>query len=297
MTSDEMWSVVNGGELRPVADGGAVEAVLAGDDVRAAVTGEDVWGALTGGGVTAAVSGGAPRGAMACGDVCGAVTGGDPVGVDTEVVRVALADDHALLRASFRLLIDHTPGLAWVGEAANGREAVEVAHRERPDVILMDVRMPEMSGIEATREICRATSGLDTRVIVLTTFDLDEYVFGAIRAGASGFLLKEVLPDELIRAIRVVAAGEALLTPAATRRLITAYVSQPERQVRSLPDVTAREREVLELIARGRSNEEIAAELHVSIGTVKSHISRLLTKLNARDRAQLVVAAYEAGLC
>ncbi|MCU7730037.1 response regulator transcription factor [Actinoplanes sp. KI2] len=212
------------------------------------------------------------------------------------MVRVALADDHALLRASFRLLIDHTAGLSCVGEAATGREAVEVAHRAKPDVILMDVRMPEMSGIEATQEICRATSGLNTRVIVLTTFDLDEYVFGAIRAGASGFLLKEVMPDELIRAIRVVAAGEALLTPAATRRLITAYVSQPERQVSQLPDITAREREVLELIARGRSNEEIAAGLHVSIGTVKSHISRLLTKLNARDRAQLVVAAYEAGL-
>jgi len=289
-------AVVNGGEERAVVNGGEARAVVNGGQVRAVVTGDDVRAVVNGGGVRAAVTGGAARGAMACGDVCGAVAGGDLVGAATEAVRVALADDHALLRASFRLLIDHTPGLACVGEAANGREAVEVAHRERPDVILMDVRMPEMSGIEATREICRAASGLATRVIVLTTFDLDEYVFGAIRAGASGFLLKEVLPDELIRAIRVVAAGEALLTPAATRRLITAYVSQPERQVRSLPDVTARELEVLELIARGRSNEEIAAELHVSIGTVKSHISRLLTKLNARDRAQLVVAAYEAGL-
>jgi DNA-binding NarL/FixJ family response regulator len=242
------------------------------------------------------VTGGEERAAMACGEACGAVTGAGAAGAGEGVVRVALADDHALLRASFRLLIDHTPGLACVGEAATGREAVEVAHREKPDVILMDVRMPEMSGIEATREICRGTSGLDTRVIVLTTFDLDEYVFGAIRAGASGFLLKEVLPEELIRAIRVVAAGEALLTPAATRRLITAYVSQPERQVSPLPEVTAREREVLELIARGRSNEEIAADLVVSIGTVKSHISRLLAKLNARDRAQLVVAAYESGL-
>ena len=211
-------------------------------------------------------------------------------------VRVALADDHALLRASFRLLIDNTPGLAWAGEAATGREAVEIARRERPDVILMDVRMPEMSGIEATREICQGAAGLPTRVIVLTTFDLDEYVFGAIRAGASGFLLKEVLPDELIRAIKVVAAGEALLTPAATRRLITAYVAQPERQVSTLPEVTVREREVLELVARGRSNEEIAADLHVSMGTVKTHITRLLAKLGARDRAQLVVMAYEAGL-
>jgi len=211
-------------------------------------------------------------------------------------VRVALADDHALMRESFRLLLDHTPGLSCVGEAGNGKKAVELALREEPDVILMDVRMPEMSGIEATREICQGDAGLDTKVIVLTTFDLDEYVFGAIRAGASGFLLKEVLPGELIQAIRVVAAGEALLTPAATRRLIRAFVAQPERPVSSLRDVTAREREVLTLIGRGRSNEEIAAELHVGISTVKSHIGRLLTKLNARDRAQLVVAAYESGL-
>jgi len=278
MTSDEAPTAVTGGEGAGAVTRGGARTAVAGGEGRSAVAGDEA------------------RRAMACGDVCGAVAGGDLVDAAEDVVRVALADDHALLRAGFRLLIDHTPGLSCVGEAANGREAVEVAHREKPDVILMDVRMPEMSGIEATREICRGTSGLDTRVIVLTTFDLDEYVFGAIRAGASGFLLKEVLPDELIRAIRVVAAGEALLTPAATRRLITAYVSQPERRVSPLPDVTARELEVLELIARGRSNEEIAAELHVSIGTVKSHISRLLTKLNARDRAQLVVAAYEAGL-
>jgi DNA-binding NarL/FixJ family response regulator len=211
-------------------------------------------------------------------------------------VRVVLADDHALLRASFRLLIDHTPGLTCVGEAATGREAVEVARREQPDVVLMDVRMPEMSGIEATHLICQSIADLSTRVIVLTTFDLDEYVFGAIRAGASGFLLKEVPPDELIKAIKVVAAGEALLTPAATRRLITAYVQQPERKVSSVPDITSREREVLALVARGRSNEEIAADLHVSMGTVKSHVGRLLAKLGARDRAQLVVIAYETGL-
>ena len=233
---------------------------------------------------------------MACGDVCGAVAGGELVGAVEGVVRVALADDHALLRASFRLLIDHTPGLAWVGEAATGREAVEVAHREKPDVILMDVRMPEMSGIEATREICRGVAVLPTRVIVLTTFDLDEYVFGAVRAGASGFLLKEVLPDELIRAIKVVAAGDALLTPAATRRLIAAYVALPERQVSPLPAMTAREREVLVLVARGLSNDEIAADLHVSMGTVKTYVGRLLAKLSARDRAQLVMIAYEAGL-
>jgi DNA-binding NarL/FixJ family response regulator len=287
---DEVDGTVGGGTLGTV--GGGTHGAVGGGTHEA--VGDEAVGDV--GGEARVVTGGTARGAMACGDVCGAVAGGDLVGAAEDVVRVALADDHALLRASFRLLIDHTPGLLCVGEAANGREAVEVAHREKPDVILMDVRMPEMSGIEATQEICRGASGLATRVIVLTTFDLDEYVFGAIRAGASGFLLKEVLPDELIRAIRVVAAGEALLTPAATRRLITAYVSQPERQVSPLPDITARELEVLELIARGRSNEEIAAELHVSIGTVKSHISRLLTKLDARDRAQLVVAAYEAGL-
>jgi DNA-binding NarL/FixJ family response regulator len=211
-------------------------------------------------------------------------------------LRVVLADDQALLRASFRLLIDHTPGLTCVGEAGTGKEAVAAAREVEPDVVLMDVRMPEMNGIEATREICHRSGGLRTRVIVLTVFDLDEYVFGALRAGAGGFLLKEVLPDELVRAIRLVAAGEALLAPAATRRLIEAYVAQPERRVTPLPDVTAREREVLELVARGRSNEEIAAELHVSMGTVKTHVGRLLTKLGARDRTQLVVAAYESGL-
>ncbi|WP_203780302.1 response regulator [Paractinoplanes rishiriensis] len=210
-------------------------------------------------------------------------------------LRVALADDQALLRASFRLLIDNTTGLSCVGEAGTGAEAVALARRVEPDIVLMDVRMPEMNGIEATREICRS-GRLRTRVIVLTTFDLDEYVFGALRAGASGFLLKEVLPEELIRAIRVVASGEALLAPGATRRLISAYVGQPERRVTPLPEVTAREREVLELVARGRSNEEIAAELHVSMGTVKTHVGRLLAKLDARDRTQLVVAAYEGGL-
>jgi DNA-binding NarL/FixJ family response regulator len=211
-------------------------------------------------------------------------------------LRIVLADDQALLRASFRLLIDHTPGLTCVGEAGTGKEAVAAARETEPDVVLMDVRMPEMNGIEATREIRHRSGGLRSRVIVLTVFDLDEYVFGALRAGASGFLLKEVLPDELVRAIRLVAGGEALLAPAATRRLIEAYVAQPERRVTPLPEITAREREVLELVARGRSNEQIAAELHVSMGTVKTHVGRLLTKLDARDRTQLVVAAYESGL-
>jgi DNA-binding NarL/FixJ family response regulator len=233
----------------------------------------------------------------AVGGVSGDVGGNDrAVGGVSGDVRVVLADDQPLLRASFRLLIDNSPGLACVGEAATGREAVEVAHRERPDVILMDVRMPEMSGIEATRRICQSITGLHTRVLVLTTFDLDEYVFGAIRAGASVFLLKEVLPDELIRAIKVVASGEALMTPGATRRLIDAYVEQPERKVTPLPDITAREREVLELVAQGRSNDEIMVDLQVSMGTVKTHVSRLLAKLGARDRAQLVVRAYEAGI-
>jgi DNA-binding NarL/FixJ family response regulator len=218
------------------------------------------------------------------------------VGLVSEL-RVLLADDQALLRASFRLLIEHTPGLACVGEAGTGAEAVALARRTEPDVVLMDVRMPEMNGIEATSHICQRSGETRTRVIVLTTFDLDEYVFGALRAGASGFLLKEVLPDELIRAIRLVAAGEALLAPGATRRLISAYVSQPERQVTPLPDITAREREVLVLVARGRSNDEIAADLHVSMATVKTHVGRLLAKLGARDRTQLVVAAYESGLC
>jgi DNA-binding NarL/FixJ family response regulator len=211
-------------------------------------------------------------------------------------VRVVIADDQALLRASFRMLIDHTPGLVCVGEAGTGEQAVDVARRERPDVVLMDVRMPRMSGIEATREICQGVARLPTRVLVLTTFDLDEYVFGALRAGASGFLLKEVLPDELIRAIKVVSAGEALLTPGATRRLISAYVAQPERRADPLPEMTGREREVLALVARGLSNEEIADGLHVSMGTVKTYVGRLLAKLSARDRAQLVMIAYETGL-
>jgi DNA-binding NarL/FixJ family response regulator len=211
-------------------------------------------------------------------------------------IRVLIADDQPLLRASFRLLIDHTPGLCCVGEAGTGRETVEIARREQPDVVLMDVRMPQMNGIEATMSICHGPGAPHTRVLVLTTFDLDEYVFGAIRAGASGFLLKEVLPNELIHGIRVVASGQALLTPAATQRLITAYVAGPERTFTPLPEITGRECEVLALVARGRSNREIAADLHVSIGTVKTHIGRLLTKLDARDRAQLVIAAYESGL-
>ena len=212
-------------------------------------------------------------------------------------IRVLVADDQALLRGSFRLLIDHTPGFVCVGEAATGREAVTVTRRERPDVVLMDVRMPDMNGIEATRLICAEPEATRSKVLMLTTFDLDEYVFGALRVGASGFLLKEALPEELIAAIRVVADGDGLLMPGHIRRLIGAFAATPAPRRPELPTgVTDRERDVLSLVAVGRSNEEICTELHLTMGTVKSHIGHLLTKLDARDRAQLVIAAYETGL-
>ncbi|WP_281270705.1 response regulator [Amycolatopsis palatopharyngis] len=212
-------------------------------------------------------------------------------------VRVLIADDQALLRGSFRMLLESAPGLTVVGEAGNGAEAVELAVRERPDVVLMDVRMPEMDGIEATRRLCAAAAG--PRVLILTTFDLDSYVFAALRAGASGFLLKDTPPADLLSAVRVVAAGEGLLAPTVTRRLIAEFAARPlprRTPQRTLDGVTAREREVLALIAAGLSNDELAAELHLSMATVKTHIGRLLAKLGARDRAQLVIAAYESGL-
>lgn len=212
-------------------------------------------------------------------------------------VRVLIADDQALLRGSFRMLLESAPGLTVVGEAGNGAEAVELAARERPDVVLMDVRMPEMDGIEATRRLCAAAAG--PRVLILTTFDLDSYVFAALRAGASGFLLKDTPPADLLSAVRVVAAGEGLLAPTVTRRLIAEFAARPlprRTPQRTLDGVTAREREVLALIAAGLSNDELAAELHLSMATVKTHIGRLLAKLGARDRAQLVIAAYESGL-
>ncbi|GAA2124165.1 response regulator transcription factor [Actinomadura napierensis] len=218
-------------------------------------------------------------------------------------LRVLVADDQALLRGSFRLLIDTAPGLRAVGEAGTGAEAVELAERERPDVVLMDVRMPEMDGIEATRRICRDLP--DVRVLILTTFDLDSYVYSALRAGASGFLLKDTPPADLLSAVRVVASGESLLAPSVTRRLIAEFVRRPA-PVRPAPDgldgpagldgLTGREREVLALIARGLSNAELAEHLHLSPATVKTHIGHLLAKLQARDRAQLVIAAYETGL-
>ncbi|MBL7253708.1 response regulator [Paractinoplanes lichenicola] len=211
-------------------------------------------------------------------------------------IRVVIADDHALVRGSFRLLIDHTPGLTCVGEASTGRQAVEVARRERPDVLLMDVRMPKMNGVEATREICQGPHALDTKVIVLTTFDLDEYVVGGFRAGASGFLIKDVPPHELIDGIRTVVAGDRLLAPGPLRRLIEAHVATPDRPVTPLPQITGREREVLVLVAQGFSNDQIASRLGVSMSTVKTHINRLLTKLDGRDRTHLVIAAYESGL-
>jgi DNA-binding NarL/FixJ family response regulator len=211
--------------------------------------------------------------------------------------RVLLADDHALIRESFRALLEAEPGLQPVGEAGTGAEAVRLARHHRPDVVLMDVRMPEMDGIEATRRICAAPETASVRVLILTTFDLDEYVYAALRAGASGFLVKDATAADLVTAIRVVAAGEALLAPRVTRRLIAAFARPggPTAPV-GLPGVTEREREVLTLIARGRSNTEISQDLHVTLGTVKTHVGRLLSKLDARDRAQLVVAAYEAGL-
>ncbi len=210
---------------------------------------------------------------------------GDPI-------RILLADDEPLFRATVRDLIDATPGLAVVGEAGTGHEAVALAAAHRPDVVLMDVRMPDLDGIAATARI--TTPATAPRVLVLTTFDLDDHVYRALHAGASGFVLKDITPPRLLDAIQTVAAGEALLAPSVTRRLIAASLHRTVPR-RALDGVTPREREVLTLITRGLSNAEIQAALHVSRGTVKTHIGNLLTKLAARDRAQLVIAGYEAG--
>ncbi|HZN77027.1 MAG TPA: response regulator transcription factor [Micromonosporaceae bacterium] len=215
------------------------------------------------------------------------------------MIRVLVVDDQALLRGSFRLLVDTTPDMTVVGEASNGDEAVESARREQPDVVLMDVRMPQTDGIEATRRICGSPDTAGVRVLILTTFDLDSYVYSALRAGASGFLLKDAPPADLLAAIRVVAAGEALLAPTVTRRLITEFarLAEPGQPLgRALDAVTEREREVLRLIARGLSNAEIAEHLHLTVATVKTHVGHLLTKTGGRDRAQLVIVAYETGL-
>jgi DNA-binding NarL/FixJ family response regulator len=236
-------------------------------------------------------------------------------------IRVVVADDQALVRVGFCGIISATPGFIVVGEAGNGAEAVEAARRARPDVILMDVRMPVMNGIEATRQI---TQNTDVRALILTTFDLDEYVFAALRAGASGFLLKDTLPAELLTAIRVVAAGDALLAPSVTRRLIGEFARTapapgasgvpgipsgiPDPAVKTAAGVgrctadrlarvlTDREREVLTMVARGLSNAEVAEELTISPATAKTHVAHLLTKLDARDRIQLVIMAYQSGL-
>ena len=214
-------------------------------------------------------------------------------------LRVVLADDQTLVRGGFRVLLETEDGFEVCGEAADGSEAVRLAGETRPDVVVMDIRMPGMDGLEATRRITADPDLAAVRVLVLTTFDVDEYVYEALRAGASGFLLKDTEPVELLRALRVVAAGEALLAPTVTRRLIAEFVGRPENRrvdANAVRQVTEREREVLALVAGGLSNDEIAAHLVISTATARTHVSRIMTKVGARDRAQLVVLAYESGL-
>jgi len=214
-------------------------------------------------------------------------------------IRVAVVDDQALVRAGFKALLDSDPDIEVVGEAATGAEAVALAHRQTPDVILMDVRMPQMDGLEATRQIVSNDATSNCRVLILTTFHLDEYVYEGLRAGASGFVLKDIEPADLIQAVHVIARGEALLAPSVTRRPIAEFASRPQRSSmvpESLHELTEREREVLTLIARGMNNDEIAEQLVISPATSKTHVSRIMSKLAARDRAQLVVMAYESGL-
>jgi DNA-binding NarL/FixJ family response regulator len=212
------------------------------------------------------------------------------------MIRVLLADDQELVRSGFRLILELADGIEVVGEASDGQQAVRLAKELRPDVVLMDVRMPGLDGIEATRRLGQA--GIDTRVLVLTTFDLDEYVYAAVRAGASGFLLKDAPREQLVTAVRTVARGEALLAPAITQRLIERFIARPApaQVAPALAELSAREVEVLRLLARGLSNAEIAAALFVGEATVKTHLARIFAKLDLRDRVQAVVFAYESGL-
>ena len=214
------------------------------------------------------------------------------------MIRVVLADDQALVRGGFRALLDAQDDITVVGEAADGEEAVRLAATERPDVVLMDIRMPGVDGLEATRRIVGDERLSGTKVVILTTFDLDEYVFEAIRAGANGFLVKDTEPDELLRAVRAVLAGDALLSPRITRRLIEEFAARAKDpvDVPELGALTDREREVVALVGEGLTNDEIAQRLIMSAATAKTHVSRAMVKLGARDRAQLVVFAYESGL-
>ena len=213
-------------------------------------------------------------------------------------IRVVLCDDQALVRSGFRMILEARADIEVVGEAEDGAQALDLAWRHRPDVVLMVVRMPRLDGVEATRRLVE--SGSEARVLILTTFDLDEYVFEALRAGASGFLLKDVPPEQLVAGIRAVASGDALLAPSVTRRVIEEFVRRPPDSVRTAPpelaELTARELEVLKLLARGLANAEIAKELFVSETTVKTHVAHVLMKLKLRDRVQAVVFAYESGL-
>jgi len=214
------------------------------------------------------------------------------------MTRILVADDQAAVRAGFAALVAAQDEMEVVGEAGNGREAVDLARRTFPHVVLMDIRMPVLDGLEATRIICADPTLPDTRVLVLTTFDLDEYVYAALRAGASAFLLKDAGPDELLQAIRTVAAGDALLAPSVTRRLIAEFAARPDPQAppAELDELTPREREILELVAAGLSNADIARRLVISPLTAKTHVARVLAKLDCHDRAQLVTLAYETGL-
>ena len=215
------------------------------------------------------------------------------------MIKVLIADDQDLVRLGLRTLVESEADLRVAGEAADGLRVVELARRERPDVVLMDVRMPGIDGIEATRRIVADPELTGTRVIVLTTFELDEYVFDALRHGASGFLIKDTKPVELLRAIRLVACGEALLSPSVTRRVVREFATRPSRVLRPHPQLAAlteREREIVGLVGEGLSNDEIAARLVLSPATARTHVSRAMVKLGARDRAQLVVFAYQSGL-